>query len=53
MATPAIKTEQLSKRYATLDALTDLDLEVGQGEVSASSGPTAPGRQQPSACSSA
>ena len=44
MATPAIKTEQLSKRYATLDALTDLDLEVGQGEVVGFLGPNGAGK---------
>jgi ABC-2 type transport system ATP-binding protein len=33
MGTPAIRTEGLSKRYSSADALLGLDLEIAEGEV--------------------
>ena len=33
MGTTVVRTEGLSKRYGTVDALEDLDLEVAEGEV--------------------
>jgi len=44
MATPAIRTEGLSKRYGSADALLDLDLEVAQGEVVGYLGPNGAGK---------
>jgi ABC-2 type transport system ATP-binding protein len=44
MGTPAIRTEGLSKRYGSEDALTGLDLEVGQGEVVGYLGPNGAGK---------
>ncbi len=40
----AIRTEGLSKRYGTVDALCDLDLEVAPGEVLAYLGPNGAGK---------
>ena len=39
MATAAIRTEGLSKRYGSADALLGLDLQVAQGEVVGYLGP--------------
>lgn len=44
MATPAIRTEGLSKRYGSADALIGLDLEVEQGEVVGYLGPNGAGK---------
>ena len=44
METPAIRTEGLSKRYGSTDALTDLDLEVAEGEVVGYLGPNGAGK---------
>jgi ABC-2 type transport system ATP-binding protein len=44
MDTFAIRTEGLSKRYGTADALTDLDLEVAPGEVVGYLGPNGAGK---------
>jgi ABC-2 type transport system ATP-binding protein len=44
MAVPAIRTEGLSKRYGTVDALKDLDLQVDQGEVLGYLGPNGAGK---------
>jgi ABC-2 type transport system ATP-binding protein len=44
MATPAIRTEGLSKRYGSVDALKGLDLEVAQGEVVGYLGPNGAGK---------
>ena len=44
MAQPAVRTERLSKRYGTLDALKDLDLEVQEGEVLGFLGPNGAGK---------
>lgn len=33
MSTPAVRTEGLSRRYGSVDALTGLDLEIAPGEV--------------------
>jgi ABC-2 type transport system ATP-binding protein len=41
---PAIRTRGLTKRYGTVDALSDLDLEVGQGEVVGYLGPNGAGK---------
>jgi ABC-2 type transport system ATP-binding protein len=40
----AVRTEGLSKRYGTVDALADLDLEVGSGEVVGYLGPNGAGK---------
>jgi len=42
--TLAVRTEGLSKRYGTVDALADLDLEVGRGEVVGYLGPNGAGK---------
>ena len=44
MGTPAIRTEGLSKRYGSADALIGLDLEVAQGEVVGYLGPNGAGK---------
>ncbi len=44
MATPAIRTEGLSKRYDQVYALADLDLEVAEGEVFGYLGPNGAGK---------
>ena len=44
MAEPAIHTSGLSKRYADVDALSDLDLDVHQGEVVGYLGPNGSGK---------
>ena len=44
MATYAIRTEGLSKRYGSMDALADLDLEVQAGEVVGYLGPNGAGK---------
>ncbi len=49
---PVIETQGLQKSYGPVQALRGVDLEVHQGEVSASSAPTAPARRPPSAACS-
>jgi ABC-2 type transport system ATP-binding protein len=44
VAPPAVRTERLSKRYGSLDALKDLDLEVHEGEVLGFLGPNGAGK---------
>jgi ABC-2 type transport system ATP-binding protein len=44
MGTPAIRTEGLSKRYGSANALLDLDLEVAEGEVVGYLGPNGAGK---------
>ena len=44
MATPAVHTEGLGKRYGDVDALRDLDLAVAQGEVVGYLGPNGAGK---------
>ncbi len=44
MVTSAIRTDGLSKRYGSLDALKELDLEVGEGEVVGYLGPNGAGK---------
>ncbi|HEV2634950.1 MAG TPA: ABC transporter ATP-binding protein [Actinocrinis sp.] len=44
MGAPAIRTEGLSKRYGSLDALGDLDIEVAEGEVVGFLGPNGAGK---------
>jgi ABC-2 type transport system ATP-binding protein len=44
MSDSAIRTEGLSKRYGTVDALSDLNLEVNQGEVLGYLGPNGAGK---------
>jgi ABC-2 type transport system ATP-binding protein len=44
MGTSAVRTEGLSKRYGSFYALTDLDLEVGEGEVVGFLGPNGAGK---------
>lgn len=41
---PAIRTEALTKRFGTVGALADLDLEVAQGEVVGYLGPNGAGK---------
>jgi ABC-2 type transport system ATP-binding protein len=41
---PVIRTERLTKRYGGTDALVDLDLEVGEGEVFGYLGPNGAGK---------
>jgi len=41
---PAVRTERLSKRYGTVDALKDLDLDVAEGEVLGFLGPNGAGK---------
>jgi polyether ionophore transport system ATP-binding protein len=44
MGTLAIRTEGLSKRYGSVDALIGLDLEIGEGEVVGYLGPNGAGK---------
>ncbi len=44
MPPPAVITRGLSKRYGSIDALSDLDLEVREGEVLAYLGPNGAGK---------
>lgn len=44
MGTQAIRTEGLSKRYGSADALVCLDLEVAEGEVVGYLGPNGAGK---------
>jgi ABC-2 type transport system ATP-binding protein len=44
MVTPAIRTEGLGKRYGEVDALRDLDLQIGHGEVVGYLGPNGAGK---------
>lgn len=44
MATPAIRTQSLSKRYGDVVALRDLDLEIAPGEVVGYLGPNGAGK---------
>lgn len=44
MSDVAIRTEGLSKRYGSVDALADLDLEVARGEVLGYLGPNGAGK---------
>jgi ABC-2 type transport system ATP-binding protein len=44
MSTPAIRTEGLSKRYGSTDALLDLNLEIAGGEVVGYLGPNGAGK---------
>jgi ABC-2 type transport system ATP-binding protein len=44
MGTPAIRTEGLSKRYGSADALVGLDLEIAEGEVVGYLGPNGAGK---------
>ena len=44
MTTAAIRTERLSKRYGTVSALTDLDLEIREGEIVGYLGPNGAGK---------
>jgi ABC-2 type transport system ATP-binding protein len=44
MAPPVVRTERLSKRYGSLDALKDLDLELHEGEVLGFLGPNGAGK---------
>ena len=44
MGTPAIRTEGLSKRYGSADALLGLDLEIAEGEVVGYLGPNGAGK---------
>ena len=44
MTTPVIRTKALSKRYGSVDALKDLDLEIAQGQVVGYLGPNGAGK---------
>ena len=44
MTTPAIRVEGLSKRFGTTQALSNLDLEVQEGEVVGYLGPNGAGK---------
>ena len=44
MSTPAIRIEGLTKRYGGVDALSDLDLEIAEGEVVGYLGPNGAGK---------
>ena len=44
MAEPAIRTEKLTKRYGTVEALVDLDLSLAEGEVLGYLGPNGAGK---------
>jgi ABC-2 type transport system ATP-binding protein len=44
LTTPAVRTEGLSKRYGTVEALSGLDLEVETGEVLGYLGPNGAGK---------
>src|SRR6516225_10016311 len=44
MGTPAIRTEGLTKRYGSVDALSGLNLEVAEGEVLGYLGPNGAGK---------
>ena len=44
MGTAAIRTEGLSKRYGSVDALRDLDLEIDEGEIVGYLGPNGAGK---------
>ena len=44
MGTPAVRTEGLTKRYGEVAALSDLDLEIAEGEVVGYLGPNGAGK---------
>ena len=44
MSVLAVRTEGLTKRYGSVDALRDLDLEVAEGEVVGYLGPNGAGK---------
>lgn len=44
MGTTAVRIEGLSKHYGSIDALVDLDLEIGEGEIVGYLGPNGAGK---------